>query len=160
MPTALNVGNQNPFLRATREAREARYVGQIPPFQALKEAPKEIRRAATVALVASSLSRALGILFATIIIATLPTWVPCLLAIQPLPIALLILAIGCNIAAGKGSRIREKIASREFESARGSSLSARILGVVLAGGIPGLLYFCGLQTTLMASRKEVYKVLR
>ncbi|OLB47214.1 MAG: hypothetical protein AUG17_02115 [Crenarchaeota archaeon 13_1_20CM_2_53_14] len=115
-------------------------MAEAPPFQALKDAPKEIRRAATIALVCSSFTRALGILVSTVIIATLPTWVPGLLAYQPFPIALLVLAIGCVIAAGKGSRIRERIASREFEKARGSSLSAAILGFVVAGVIPGILY--------------------
>jgi uncharacterized protein (DUF2062 family) len=115
-------------------------VAQYIPYQALKEAPKEIRQAATVALICSSFTRALGILFSTVIIATLPTWVPGLLAYQPFPIALLVLTIGCIIVAGKGSRIRERIASREFEKARESSLSAAILGFVLAGVIPGVLY--------------------
>ena len=115
-------------------------MAEAPPFQALKDAPKEIRRAATIALVCSSFTRALGILVSTVIIATLPTWVPGLLAYETFPIALLVLAIGCVIVAGKGSRIRERIASREFEKARGSSLSAAILGFVLAGVIPGILY--------------------
>jgi hypothetical protein len=115
-------------------------VAQYVPYQALKDAPKEIRRAATVALICSSVTRALGILFSTVIIATLPTWVPGLLAYQPFPIALLVLTIGCIIVSGKGSRIREEIASRQYERARGSSLSAAILGFVLAGVIPGVLY--------------------
>ncbi len=115
-------------------------MAQTPPYQALKEAPKEIRRASTVAQVCSSFTRALGILFATIIIATLPTWVPGLLALQPLPITLLALTIGCNVVSAKGSRIRERIASRDFERARGSSLSAAILGFLFAGVIPGILY--------------------
>ena len=115
-------------------------MAQYVPYQALKDAPKEIRRAATVALICSSFTRALGILFSTVIIATLPTWVPGLLAYQPFPIALLVLTIGCIIVAGKGSRIREEIASRQYEKARGSSLSAAILGFVLAGVMPGVLY--------------------
>jgi len=115
-------------------------VAQYVPYQALKDAPKEIRRAAAVALICSSFTRALGILFSTIIIATLPAWVPGLLAYQPFPIALLVLTIGCIILAGKGSGIREEIASRQYEKARGSSLSAAILGLVLAGVIPGVLY--------------------
>jgi uncharacterized protein (DUF2062 family) len=115
-------------------------VAQVPPYQALKEAPKEIRRAATVALVCSSVSRAIGILTSTIIIATLPTWFPGLLAYQPLPIALVVLTIGCAIVGGKGSRIRERIASRDFEKARSASLSAAILGFIIAGVIPGILY--------------------
>jgi len=115
-------------------------VAQVPPYQALKEAPKEIRRAATVALVCSSFSRALGILTSTIIIATLPTWFPGLLAYQPLPIALVVLTVGCAIVGGKGSRIRERIASRDFEKARSASLSTAILGFIIAGVIPGILY--------------------
>jgi hypothetical protein len=115
-------------------------VAQVPPYQALKEAPTEIRRAATVALVCSSVSRAIGILTSTIIIATLPTWVPGLLAYQPIPVALLVLTIGSAIVGGKGSRIRERIASRDFEKARSASLSAAILGFIIAGGVPGILY--------------------
>jgi hypothetical protein len=90
--------------------------------------------------VCSSVSRAIGILTSTIIIATLPTWVPGLLAYQPLPIALLVLTIGSAIVGGKGSRIRERIASRDFEKARSVSLSAAILGFIIAGGVPGILY--------------------
>ena len=115
-------------------------MAQVPPYQALKEAPKEIRWAATVALMCSSVARALAILASTIIIATLPTWVPGLLAYQPVPIALLVLTIGSTIVSGKGSRIRERIASREFEKARSASLSASILGFIIAGVVPGLLY--------------------
>jgi hypothetical protein len=115
-------------------------VAQVPPYQALKEAPIEIRRAATVAQICSSVSRAIGILTSTIIIATLPTWFPGLLAYQPLPIALVVLTIGCAIVGGKGSRIRERIASRDFEKARSASLSAAILGFIIAGGVPGILY--------------------
>ena len=116
-------------------------MAQVPPYQALKEAPTEIRRAATVALLCSSVSRAIGILTSTIIIATLPTWFPGLLAYQPLPIALVVLTIGSAIVGGKGSRIRERIASRDFEKARSASLSAAILGFIIAGGVPGILYF-------------------
>jgi uncharacterized protein (DUF2062 family) len=115
-------------------------VAQVPPYQALKEAPKEIRQAATVALICTSVSRALGILFSTIIIATLPTWFPGLLAYQPLPIALVVLTVGCAIVGGKGSRIRERIASRDFEKARSASLSTAILGFIIAGVVPGVLY--------------------
>jgi len=115
-------------------------VAQVPPYQALKEAPKEIRWAATVALICSSVARALAILASTIIIATLPTWVPGLLAYQPIPIALLVLAIGSTIVSGKGSRIRERIASREFERARSATLSTAILGFIIAGVVPGVLY--------------------
>jgi hypothetical protein len=115
-------------------------VAQTLPYQALKDAPKEIRQAATVALIASSVSSALGILFGTIIIATLPTWVPGLLAYQPIPILLLLLAIGCGIVAKKGLRIRERIGGREFEKARGTAFSTAVLGFVIAGGVPGVLY--------------------
>ena len=116
-------------------------MAQVPPYQALKEAPKEIRQAATVALVCNSVSRVIGILTSTIIIATLPTWFPGLLAYQPLPIALLVFTIGCAIVGGKGSHIRERIASRDFEKARSASLSAAILGFIIAGVVPGILYF-------------------
>jgi Translocon-associated protein beta (TRAPB) len=115
-------------------------VAQVPPYQALKEAPKEIRQAATVALVCSAVSRALGILTSTIIIATLPTWFPGLLAHQPIPIALVIVTIGCAIVGAKGSRIRERVAARDFEKARSESLSTAILGFIIAGVIPGILY--------------------
>lgn len=118
----------------------AQYTTQYVPYQSLKEAPKEIRRAATVALICSSVTRALGILFSTIIIATLPTWVPGLLAYQTVPILLLLFTIGSIIVSGKGSRIREEIASRQYERARGSSLSAAILGFMIAGVVPGVLY--------------------
>jgi len=116
-------------------------VAQVPPYQALKEAPTEIRQAATVALVCSSVSRAIGILTSTIIIATLPTWVPGLLAFQPIPILLVVLTVGAAIVGGKGSRIRERIASRDYEKARSASLSAAILGFIIAGVVPGALYF-------------------
>ena len=115
-------------------------MAQVPPYQALKEAPKEIRWAATVALTCSSVARAIAILASTTIIATLPTWVPGLLAYQPIPIALLVLTIGSTIVSGKGSRIRERIASREFEKARSASHSAASLGFVIGGIIPGVLY--------------------
>ena len=116
-------------------------MAQVPPYQALKEAPKEIRQAATIALVCNSVSRVIGILTSTIIIATLPTWFPGLLAYQPLPIALLVFTIGCAIVGGKGSHIRERIASRDYEKARSASLSAAILGFIIAGVVPGILYF-------------------
>ena len=116
-------------------------MAQVPPYQALKEAPTEIRQAATVALVCSSVSRAIGILTSTIIIATLPTWFPGLLAFQPIPILLVVLTVGCAIVGGKGSRIRERIASRDYEKARSASLSAAILGFIIAGVVPGVLYF-------------------
>ncbi len=116
-------------------------MAQVPPYQALKEAPTEIRRAVTVALICSSVSRAIGVLTSTIIIATLPTWFPGLLAFQPLPILLVVLTVGCAIVGGKGSRIRERIASRDYEKARSASLSAAILGFIIAGVVPGVLYF-------------------
>ena len=116
-------------------------MAQAQPYQALRDAPKEIRQATTVALVCSSITRAFGIVFGTIIIATLPAWVPGLLAYQPYPTMLLVLTVGCSIVAGKGSRIRERIAARDFEKARGSSISAAILGFMIAGVVPGLLYF-------------------
>ncbi len=125
--------------RAVSERRHG--VAQVPPYQALKEAPTEIRRAVTVALICSSVSRAIGVLTSTIIIATLPTWFPGLLAFQPLPILLVVLTVGCAIVGGKGSRIRERIASRDYEKARSASLSAAILGFIIAGVVPGVLYF-------------------
>ena len=48
------------------------FVAQPLPYMALKDAPVEIRRAATVAQISSGVARALGILFTTLIIATLP----------------------------------------------------------------------------------------
>src|SRR6266568_637034 len=135
-----NLGIRIPFFavseRAVSERRHG--VAQVPPYQALKEAPKEIRQAATVALVCSSVSRAIGILTSTIIIATLPTWVPGLLALQPIPILLVVLTVGCAIVGGKGSRIRERIASRDYEKARSASLSAAILGFIIAGAVLGV----------------------
>jgi hypothetical protein len=107
---------------------------------ALKDAPVQIRRAATVAQAASGFTRALGILFTTLIIATLPTWLPGLLAYQPLPIALVILSIGTIIVNRKGDRIREEIAERRFGRARSTSMTAAILGFTVAGILPGILY--------------------
>ncbi len=110
------------------------------PYMALKDAPVQIRRAATVAQISISLTRALGILFTTLIIATLPTWVPGLLAYQTIPVALLVLAIGSALVSHKGSRIREEIAERRFGKARSSTFTAAILGFIIGGIIPGILY--------------------
>ena len=110
------------------------------PYMALKDAPVQIRRAATVAQIASSLTRALGILFTTLIIATLPTWVPGLLAHQTIPVAQLVLAIGTIIVSNKGSRIREEIAERQFQKARSSTFTTAILGFIVGGILPGILY--------------------
>src|SRR6266852_2861683 len=107
---------------------------------ALKDAPVQIRRAATVAQISSSLTRALGILFTTLIIATLPTWVPGLLAYQTIPVALLVLAIGSVLVSRKGDRIREEIAERQFKKARSSTFTAAILGFIIGGIIPGIFY--------------------
>jgi len=107
---------------------------------ALKDAPVEIRRAATVAQISISLTRALGILFTTLIIATLPTWVPGLLAYQTIPVALLVLAIGSTIVSRKGSRIREEIAERQFQKARSSTFTTAILGFMIGGILPGIFY--------------------
>ncbi len=110
------------------------------PYMALKDAPVQIRRAATVAQISISLTRALGILFTTLIIATLPTWVPGLLAYQTIPVALLVLAIGSALVSHKGSRIREEIAERRFGKARSSAFTAAILGFIIGGILPGILY--------------------
>ncbi len=107
---------------------------------ALKDAPVEIRRAATIAQISISLTRALGILFTTLIIATLPTWVPGILAQQTIPIALLVLSIGSAIVSRKGSRIREEIAERQFQKARSSTFTTAILGFIVGGILPGILY--------------------
>jgi len=115
-------------------------VAQPLPYMALKDAPVEIRRAATVAQVSSSFTRALGILFTTLIIATLPTWVPGILAYQTIPVALLILAIGSIIVSRKGSRIREEIAERQFKKARSTTFTTAILGFIIGGILPGILY--------------------
>jgi len=115
-------------------------VAQPLPYMALKDAPVQIRRAATVAQISISITRALGILFTTLIIATLPTWVPGLLAYQTIPVALLVLAIGSVIVSRKGSRIREEIAERQFEKVRRSTFATAILGFIIGGIIPGLLY--------------------
>jgi uncharacterized protein (DUF2062 family) len=115
-------------------------VAQPLPYMALKDAPVQIRRAATVAQISNSLTRALGILFTTLIIATLPTWVPGLLARQTIPVALLVLAIGTVIVSNKGSRIREEIAERQFQKARSSTFTTAILGFIVGGILPGILY--------------------
>src|SRR5207245_10590879 len=74
-------------------------------------------------------------------LATVHTSVPGRLAFPPLPIVLGVRTVGCAIVGGKGSRIRERIASRDYEKARSASLSAAILGFIIAGGVPGALYF-------------------
>ncbi len=109
------------------------------PYMALKDAPQEIRRAATVAHIATGLARALSILFTTLIIATLPTWVPGILAYQTLPIALLVLSIGTIIVSHKSARIREELAERRFQKARGSSFTTAILGFIVGGILPGII---------------------
>src|SRR5207245_3997751 len=111
-----------------------------PPHMALKDSPVQIRPASTVAQISISITRAVGILFTTLIIATLPTWVPGLLAYQTIPVALLVLAIGSAIVSRKGSRIREEIAERQFKKARSSTFTAAILGFVIGGIIPGIFY--------------------
>src|SRR2546427_642334 len=103
---------------------------------ALKDAPVQIRRAVTIAQISSSFTRSLGIIFTTLIIATLPTWVPGLLARQTIPVALLILAIGTIIVSNKGSRIREEIAERQFQKARSSTFTTAILGFIVGGILP------------------------
>jgi len=115
-------------------------VAQPLPYMALKDAPVAIRRAATVAQISNSFTRGLGILFTTLIIATLPTWVPGLLAYQTIPVALLVLAIGSVIVSRKGSRIREEIAERQFKKARSSTFTTAILGFIIGGVLPGILY--------------------
>src|SRR5712691_5475011 len=107
---------------------------------ALKDAPAQIRRAATVAQISISITRGLGILFTTLIIATLPTWVPGILAHQTIPVALLILSIGSVIVSRKGSRIREEIAETQFQRARSSTFTTAILGFIIGGILPGILY--------------------
>src|SRR3989475_7277161 len=107
---------------------------------ALKDAPVQIRRAVTIAQISSSFTRSLGIIFTTLIIATLPTWVPGLLARQTVPVALLVLAIGTIIVSNKGSRIREEIAERQFQKARSSTFTTSILGFIVGGILPGILY--------------------
>src|SRR5438552_8017304 len=107
---------------------------------ALKDAPVQIRRAATVAQISISITRALGILFTTLIIATLPTCFPGLLTYQTTPVALLVLAIDSAIVSHKGSGIREEIAERKFKKARSSTFTTALLGFIIGGIIPGLLY--------------------
>jgi uncharacterized protein (DUF2062 family) len=115
-------------------------VAQPLPYMALKDAPVEIRRAAIVAQISISVARALGILFTTLIIATLPTWVPRIQAHQTIPVALLVLSIGSIIVSRKGSRIREEIAERQFQKARSSTFTTAILGFMIGGVLPGILY--------------------
>src|SRR3989442_6295567 len=123
-----------------RVFRDEERVAQPLPYMALKDAPVEVRRAATVAQVSSSFTRGLGILFTTLIIATLPTWVPGILAYQTIPVALLVLAIGSVIGSRKGSRIREEIAERQFKKARSSTFTTAILGCILVDVLPDVLY--------------------
>src|SRR5207249_2783336 len=79
-----NLGIRTPFFPCSqhRSPRDEGHVAQPLPYMALKDAPVPIRRAATVAQISISLTRSLGILFTTLIIATLPTWVPGLLTYQ------------------------------------------------------------------------------
>ncbi len=53
--------------------------------------------------------------------------------------ALLVLAVGSFFVARSGFKNRERIAIRQFEEARSSSLIATVLGFTVAGVIPGFL---------------------
>src|SRR2546427_2934454 len=143
-PTLPNTqpGYQNPFLPLfpAPSFRDEGRVAQPLPYMALKDAPVQIRRAATFAQISISITRALSILFTTLIVATLPTWVPGLLTYQTTPVALLVLAIGSAIVSHKGGGIREEIAERKFQKARSSTFTTAILGFIIGGIIPGLLY--------------------
>ncbi len=108
-------------------------------YGALSSAPRDIRLASNIALVSGSASRVVGIFSTTTIFALLPTWVPGILALQPLPMGLLVLAVGSFIVARMGFRNRERIAAGEFTKARSSSLLGTILGLVVGGVIPGVL---------------------
>src|SRR5439155_1427668 len=162
LPTLPNTqpGYQNPFLPLfpAPSFRDEGRVAQPLPYMALKDAPVQIRRAATVAQISISITRALSILFTTLIIATLPTWVPGLLTYQTTPVTLLVLAIGSAIVSHKGSGIREEIAERKFKKARSSTFSTAFLGFIIGGIIPGLLYiylwtFAGFLGGLIAGGK-------
>lgn len=107
--------------------------------QPLSSAPKDIRIAAAIALLSGSAARAVGILSTTAIFALLPTWVPGILSLQPLPVGLLVLTVGSYIVARMGFHNRERIAAGQYGEARSSGFLATILGLTVGGVIPGVL---------------------
>ncbi|HZD12717.1 MAG TPA: hypothetical protein VE177_04270, partial [Candidatus Binatus sp.] len=121
-------------------AQQALAQAQLQPYEPLAKAPKEIRTASNLALVTSSIARLAGIIVSTIIIATLPEWLPALLILQPLPILLLILTAGSLTLSRRARHIREEIGQQKLEKARSSSLTGVLLGLTIGGVIPGLCY--------------------
>ncbi len=130
-------------------------MAQTLPYKALSEAPKDIRRAARVALVSNSLAHVTTIIIGAIIVALLPVWFQGLVLYQPFSIVLLLLLLGSIFVSRKGSRIRGRIAAREFEQARSSSFSAAMIGLVLGGVVSGLayLYLYGRIGDVMVKRR-------
>lgn len=59
---------------------------------------------------------------------------------QFFPVALLVLLFGSILVSRKGSHVRELVASREIDRARGSAFSAAILGFIIGGVASGILY--------------------
>ncbi len=108
-------------------------------YEELGNAPRDIRIAATIALLSASSSRVIGILSSTAIIALLLTWFQGVLSLQPLPVALLVLTLGSFFLARSASHNRARIAARQFEQVRSSSLTWTILGFIVGGIIPGIL---------------------
>ncbi len=102
----------------------------------LAKAPKELRTAATLALISSSISKIVTLIIATVIIATLPTWVPGLLAYQPIPIGLLVVLIGSSTLSRRASKIKIRVGQQRLEDARSSSLIGMILSIIVGGILP------------------------
>lgn len=121
-------------------AKQALVVQQR-PYEALDKAPRDLKTAASIAMLSGSASRVIGILSSTTIFALLPTWVPGILALQPLPVGLLVLTLGSFILSRSSFQNRERIAARQFEKARSSSLTGTILGLTIGGIVPGILNF-------------------
>ncbi len=115
-------------------------MAQTQLYNALSDAPKEIRRAAGEALVCSSAARATTVIVGITIIALLPEWFPGLLRYELFPIGLLVLLLGSIETSRKASPIRELIASGELQEARRRSVTVSILGLIFGGVISGILH--------------------
>jgi hypothetical protein len=159
-----NVGINNPFFASGCIHAEggASALAQTLPYQALSQAPKDIRSTAKLALIANSISHVTSIFLAAIIISLLPSWFPGLLQLQVFSVALLVLLLGSILVSRKGSHVREWVASREIERARGSAFSAAILGFIVGGVASGIvyLYLCsrinGIQQQPPSEFRTVY----
>lgn len=106
----------------------------------LAKAPKELRAAARLALICSSIAKIVSLAVLTVIIATLPTWVPGLQTLQVVPVALLVLLIGSLTLSRRGGKIRLQVGQQNLKQARSSSLTGAILGFTIGGVLPGPFY--------------------